>query len=100
MSDKAQRRLLSLLVIAIFVALDRLLKKIVAEKVPERRRPSEDVTEAVLQGWRGWLRSSSLRPSCGSWPSGGAEAKTADHAKRAGAPTRTPALSPFVTVYW
>jgi hypothetical protein len=50
MSDKAQRRLLSLLVIAIFLALDAPLKKLVAEQVPERRGPKDDVTEAVLQG--------------------------------------------------
>ncbi len=50
MSDKAQRRLLSLLVIAIFLALDSPLKKLVAEQVPERRGPRDDVTEAVLQG--------------------------------------------------
>jgi hypothetical protein len=50
MSDKAQRRLLSLLVIAIFLALDAPLKNLVAEQVPERRGPKDDVTEAVLQG--------------------------------------------------
>ena len=50
MSDKTQRRMLSLLVIAIFLALDRPLKKLVAEQVPERRGPRDDVTEAVLQG--------------------------------------------------
>ncbi len=50
MSDKAQRRLLSLLVIAIFLALDTPLKKLVGEQVPERRGPRDDVTEAVLQG--------------------------------------------------
>ena len=50
MSDKAQRRLLSLLVIAIFLALDSPLKKFVAEQVPERRGPRDDVAEAVLQG--------------------------------------------------
>lgn len=50
MSDQAQKQLLSLLVIAIFVALDSPLKKLVAEQVPERRGPRDDVTEAVLQG--------------------------------------------------
>jgi len=49
-SDQAQKQLLSLLVIAIFVALDSPLKKLVAEQVPERRGPRDDVTEAVLQG--------------------------------------------------
>lgn len=50
MSDKAQRRLLSALVIAIFLALEGPLKKLVAEQVPERRGPKDDVMEAVLQG--------------------------------------------------
>jgi len=50
MSDKAQRRLLSLLVIAIFLVLDAPLKKLVAEQIPKRRGPRDDVTEAVLQG--------------------------------------------------
>ncbi len=50
MSDKAQRRLLSLLVIAIFLALDSPFKRLVAEQVPERRGPRDDVAEAVLQG--------------------------------------------------
>ncbi len=50
MSDKAQRRLFSLLVIAMFLVLDRPLKKLIAEQVPERRGPRDDVTEAVLQG--------------------------------------------------
>jgi hypothetical protein len=49
-SDKAQRRLLSLLVIAIFLALDSPLKSLLAEQVPERRGPRDDVMEAVLQG--------------------------------------------------
>ena len=50
MADKAQRRLLSLLVIAIFLALESPLKRLVGEQVPERRDPRDDVTEAVLQG--------------------------------------------------
>ena len=50
MSDKAQRRLLSLLVIAIFLALDSPLKHLLTEQVPERRGPRDDVMEAVLQG--------------------------------------------------
>ena len=50
MSDKEQRRLLSLLVIAIFLALDSPLKNLLAERVPERRGPRDDMTEAVLQG--------------------------------------------------
>ena len=53
MSDKAQRRLLSFLVIAMLLALESPLKKLVSEQVPERRGPRDDLTEAVLQGWRG-----------------------------------------------
>ncbi len=33
-----------------FLALDHPLKKFVAERVPERRGPRDDVMEAVLQG--------------------------------------------------
>ena len=50
MSDKAQRRLLSLLVVATFMALEIPLKKLVAEQVPAKRGPREDVVEAMLQG--------------------------------------------------
>lgn len=39
-----------MLVIAIFVALDSPLKRFVAEQVPERRGPRDDVAEAILQG--------------------------------------------------
>lgn len=49
-SDKMQRRLLSLLVVAISLTLSRPLKNLVTELVPERRGPADDVTEAVLQG--------------------------------------------------
>jgi hypothetical protein len=49
-SNKAQRRLLSLLVIAVFQVLNRPLRKLVADLVPERRGPADDVTEALLQG--------------------------------------------------
>lgn len=49
MSDKAQSRLLSLLVVAAFVALQNPLKKLVAERVPGKRGPREDVVEAVVQ---------------------------------------------------
>jgi len=48
--DKAQKRLLSVLVVATFVALQIPLKKLVAELVPGKRGPREDVAEAVLQG--------------------------------------------------
>ena len=50
MGDKAQRRLLSLTVVATFIALQIPLKKLVAELVPGRRGPREDVTEALIQG--------------------------------------------------
>lgn len=50
MNDKAQKRLLSLLVVATFVALQTPLKRLLAQQVPEKRGPREDVAEAVLQG--------------------------------------------------
>jgi hypothetical protein len=49
-SHKMQRRLLSLLVLTISQVLNRPLRKLVADLVPERRGPAEDATEAVLQG--------------------------------------------------
>lgn len=45
-----QRRLLSLLVVATFVALQIPLKKLVRELVPGKRGPREDVAEALVQG--------------------------------------------------
>lgn len=50
MGHKMQRRLLSLLVLTIFQVLNRPLRNLVADLVPERRGPADDVTEAVLQG--------------------------------------------------
>ena len=51
MGDKAQRRLLTLLVLATFAALQAPLKKrFVAEEIPGRRSPREDVAEALVQG--------------------------------------------------
>ncbi|HLL41398.1 MAG TPA: hypothetical protein VK357_17295 [Rubrobacteraceae bacterium] len=50
MSHKMQRRLLSLLVLTIFQVLNRPLRNLVVDLVPERRGPADDVTEAVLQG--------------------------------------------------
>lgn len=50
MSHKMQRRLLSLLVLTIFQVLNRPLRNLVADLVPERRGPTDDVTEAVVQG--------------------------------------------------
>jgi hypothetical protein len=49
-SHKMQRRLLSLLILAISQVLNRPLRKLVADLVPERRGPADDATEAVLQG--------------------------------------------------
>ncbi len=45
-----QRRLLSLLVLTLSQVLNRPLRNLVADLVPERRGPADDVTEAVLQG--------------------------------------------------
>ncbi len=45
-----QRRLLSLLVLTISQVLKRPLRNFVADLVPERRGPADDVTEAILQG--------------------------------------------------
>jgi hypothetical protein len=44
-SHKTQRRLLSLLVLATFQVLNRPLRNLVADLVPERRGPADDVTE-------------------------------------------------------
>ena len=49
--DKVQKRLSSLLVLATFVALQIPIKKrFVAEQIPGRRGPREDVAEALVQG--------------------------------------------------
>ncbi len=50
MSDQTQRRLLTLLVVAMSVVLTRPVKKLVAEQIPERRGVRDDLTEAALQG--------------------------------------------------
>lgn len=50
MGDNMQRRLLSLLVVATFVALQIPLKKLVKELIPGKRGPGEDVAEALVQG--------------------------------------------------
>jgi hypothetical protein len=39
-----------LLILAISQVLNRPLRKLVADLVPERRGPADDATEAVLQG--------------------------------------------------
>ena len=50
MGDKAQRRLLSLTVVATFIALQVPLKRLVNELIPGKRGPGEDVAEALVQG--------------------------------------------------
>ena len=50
MSHKTQRRLLSLLVLAIFQVLNRPLRNLVPDLVPERRGPADDTAEALVQG--------------------------------------------------
>lgn len=50
MGDGAQKRLLSLTVVATFVVLQIPLKKLIKEVVPGRRGPTEDVAEALIQG--------------------------------------------------
>ncbi len=50
MSHKMQRRLLSLLVLTISQVLNRPLRNLVADLVPERRGAADDMTEAILQG--------------------------------------------------
>ena len=42
MSDKTQTRLLTILTIIIFEALDKPLKKLISERVPERRGTKDD----------------------------------------------------------
>jgi hypothetical protein len=50
MSDKTQKRLLTLLSIAISVGLSQPLTRFVGEQIPERRGIRDDLTEAVLKG--------------------------------------------------
>jgi hypothetical protein len=50
MSDKAQRRLLTLLAITVAMVLTRPVNNFVAEQIPERRGVRDDLTEAALQG--------------------------------------------------
>ena len=45
-----QRRVLSLLVVGTFIALQVPLKRLVREMVPGKRGPGEDVAEALVQG--------------------------------------------------
>ncbi|MDQ3589960.1 MAG: hypothetical protein M3392_06925 [Actinomycetota bacterium] len=50
MSDQTQKMLLTGLTVLMSVALNRPLKNMISEAVPERRGVRDDVTEAVLQG--------------------------------------------------
>ena len=50
MSEQAQRRLLSVLAIAIAMGLTRPLNKFIDEQIPERRGIGDDAAEAILQG--------------------------------------------------
>lgn len=50
MSEQAQRRLLTILAIAIAMGLTRPLNNFIEEQIPERRGIGDDVAEAILQG--------------------------------------------------
>jgi hypothetical protein len=50
MSDETQRRLLTVLAIAIAMVLTRPVSRYIAEEIPERRGIRDDLTEAALQG--------------------------------------------------
>jgi hypothetical protein len=50
MSDKTQKRLLTLLSIGISLGLSQPLARFIGEQIPERRGIRDDVTEAVLKG--------------------------------------------------
>ena len=50
MSDKTQKRLLTLLSIGISVGLSQPLTRFIGEEIPERRGIRDDLTEAVLKG--------------------------------------------------
>jgi hypothetical protein len=50
LSDKTQKRLLTLLSIGISVGLSQPLTRFIGEEIPERRGIKDDVTEAVLKG--------------------------------------------------
>jgi hypothetical protein len=50
MSDEAQRRLLTLLVVVLTAVLSLPLRSMVDEAIPERRGVGDDLAEAVLQG--------------------------------------------------
>jgi hypothetical protein len=50
LSEQAQRRLLTILAIAIAMGLTRPLNNFIEEQIPERRGIRDDVAEAILQG--------------------------------------------------
>jgi hypothetical protein len=50
LSEQAQRRLLTVLAIAIAMGLTRPLNNFIEEQIPERRGIRDDVAEAILQG--------------------------------------------------
>jgi hypothetical protein len=50
MSDQTQRRLLTVLAIAIAMVLARPVSRYIDEQIPERRGIRDDLTEAALQG--------------------------------------------------
>jgi hypothetical protein len=50
LSEQAQRRLLTILAIAIAMGLTRPLNNFIEEHIPERRGIGDDAVEAILQG--------------------------------------------------
>ncbi len=50
MSEQMQRRLLSVLAIALSLVLTRPINRFIAEMIPDRRGIGDDLTEAALQG--------------------------------------------------
>ncbi len=50
MDDQTQRRLLTVLAIAIAMGLTRPLSNFIEEQIPERRGIGDDAAEAILQG--------------------------------------------------
>jgi hypothetical protein len=50
LSEQTQRRLLTILAIAIAMGLTRPLNNFIEDQIPERRGIGDDVAEAILQG--------------------------------------------------
>ena len=50
MSDQTQRRIVTVLAIAIAMGLTRPVDRFIDEQIPERRGVRDDLTEAALQG--------------------------------------------------